>query len=47
MFKCRICGLKKRNNYCCERDVGICLDCCEDNCEDSQKIWGKDCKEKY
>lgn len=35
MFKCRVCGWKKEDDYCCENDVSICLDCCEDDCEDS------------
>lgn len=37
MFKCRCCGLKKDTNYCCENDVSICLDCCEDNCGDNRQ----------
>jgi len=41
MFKCRCCGLQKEDNYCCEADQGICLDCCEDRCPDSlEELFG-------
>ena len=35
IFKCRCCKEKKKHIECCENDISICLDCCEDNCQDS------------
>lgn len=37
MYKCRCCGMKKKDDYCCESDVSICLDCCIDDCKDSKE----------
>ena len=46
-MKCKSCGLKKKDDYCCENDISICLDCC--NCKDSIEVKGitykcKECK---
>jgi len=27
IFKCRVCGMKKRNKDCSTKDVGICNEC--------------------
>jgi hypothetical protein len=35
MFKCINCGIQKDDVFCCENNISICLDCCNDDCDDS------------
>jgi len=42
MYTCRWCSEKKLDEYCCEHNISVCLDCCNDDCEDSRskdEIW--------
>lgn len=41
MYKCRVCGEKKEMDYCCDHNISICLDCCDDGCDSSVKEWGE------